>query len=118
MFGSTLENTMVRNWSLVAVSAAAAASPGRNEERDVAGTWASAPRARFSLANCESSSGHAYARGRFHDERSQKQITAYLAHRSRASDERNERALARWNDNVRQQWEIDHLSPSRRQLQR
>jgi hypothetical protein len=32
-------------------------------------------------------------------------------HRSRAGDERNERSLSRWNDNLRQQWEIEHLNP-------
>jgi hypothetical protein len=51
--------------------------------------------------------------GRFDDHRSRKQITVYLAYRLRASDERNRRALAHWNDNLRQQWEIEHLNSSR-----
>lgn len=53
------------------------------------------------------------ARGRFDDIRSRKQITVFLAYRSRASDERNQRALAHWNDNLRQEWEIEHLNPGR-----
>jgi hypothetical protein len=56
---------------------------------------------------------YAGARGRFDDIRSRKQITVYLAYRSSASDERNRLALARWNDYLRQQWEIEHLNPSR-----
>ena len=50
----------------------------------------------------------------FHDKRSRQQIAMYVAHRLLASDERNLRALARWNDNVRQQWELEHLGATRR----
>jgi hypothetical protein len=53
-------------------------------------------------------------RGRFDDEHSREQVAAYLTRRSLASDERNERALARWNDHLRIQWEIEHLGASTR----
>jgi hypothetical protein len=40
-------------------------------------------------------------RGRFTDDRSRRQIAAYLARRALASDERNERALERWHRHLR-----------------
>jgi len=112
---------MIRNWNLVAVSAAAAASPGSRKilERPSPGTRATAQLGRLSRTissvHGEAHSRHADMRGRFDDERSRKQITAYLAYRSRASDERNGQALARWNDNLRQQWELEHLNAGRQQ---
>jgi hypothetical protein len=50
---------------------------------------------------------------RFYDQRSRRQIAVYFAHRSLASDEHNRRALGRWNDNLRQQWELEHLDAAR-----
>lgn len=101
------------NWNLVAVSAAAASAGMRNS----AGTPTPAPRWIFSRARSPaagaSASGRALTPARFDDARSRKQITVYLSYRSRASDERNEQALAHWNANLRQQWEIDHLEPGR-----
>lgn len=111
---------MMTNWSHVAVRAAAAASPGSRQspERASAGIRAAAPHEQFSraISSMHGASPRAGSnmRGRFDDNRSRKQISAYLAYRSRASDERNERALARWNTNLRQQWEIEHLRPSPR----
>lgn len=49
------------------------------------------------------------AQRRFSDPRSLRQIAIYVAYRSRGGDERNERALARWNRYLREQWELDHL---------
>jgi hypothetical protein len=46
---------------------------------------------------------------RFSDRRSLRQIAIYVAYRMRGCDERNERALARWNRYLREQWELDHL---------
>jgi hypothetical protein len=108
----------MNNWSFVAVSAAAASSGSRHRlERTHAGTSMSAPRWIFSRAgasaNAATRSSPAGTPERFDDHRSRKQITVYLAYRSRACDERNQRALARWNDYLRQQWEIEHLKTAR-----
>jgi hypothetical protein len=50
---------------------------------------------------------------RFYDKRSRRQIAVYFAHRSLASDERNRHALGRWNENLRQNWELEHLDAAR-----
>ena len=90
-----------------------------DENRADARTWQPAPRApRLQLISIERgpavSRVESEALRRFSDERWRGQIAVYLTHRSRAGDERNERSLARWNDGVRQQWEIEHLGPSTR----
>src|SRR5882672_2109923 len=114
---------MQKDWRLAAVEAADAAFRSRRRDEDLRRStlhaWRPAMNAlsirAISLERRPTALGvDNEARGRFHDRRSREQIATYLAHRLLPSDERNRSGLARWNDSVRQQWELEHLGSSRR----
>jgi hypothetical protein len=72
-----------------------------------------AARAKFELLGVKLRKVDNRENRRFCDARSMRQIALYVAHRRRACDERNERALARWNRYLKDQWELDHLGRAR-----
>jgi len=113
---------MKKEWRPAAVEAASAASHASRRNKDLrrARPRALHPAARempvraISLERrATAPSVETYANGRFHDKRSRRQVAVFVVHRLLASDERNRRAHARWNESVRQQWELEHLGSSR-----
>lgn len=50
---------------------------------------------------------------RFTDARSRKQAADYFAHRLHGADERNAANMERWNDHLRQEWELRNIGTAR-----